>query len=183
MEQREILKKQDWSLIIKELTLYSYSRFKFWNLLYEKGIKGYSPEEIAMEAIELVCTGQRTWDPMKSNLISFLKFHVIKGLVANLARSKEVRESDTRDIHDIHIIENYSLEEDLHAKQTLDLIRQELGNDKLLIGILNGIYDGLKRKDICEMLDIEIRIYNNAIRRLRTKLLKLKQQLRLIDSK
>src|SRR5690349_19272965 len=87
---RKELDKQDWGQIIKRLTLHAHFRLKFWNLLSEKGIKGYSSEDIALEAISLVYSGEWHWDPKKSDLLPYLKFHVVNGLVANLARNKEV---------------------------------------------------------------------------------------------
>lgn len=166
---------QDWPYIIKELTLYTYSRFKFWQLLERKSLKGYSPQEIAMEAIKLVLSGERHWDPSKSELLPFLKFHVVKGLTANLARSKELSLlSEVAEISELDIPDSTSIELNLQAKQVLDILRKKLDGDNLLIGILNGLNDGLKRKEICEMLEIELRSYDNAVRRLRTKVLELK---------
>ena len=175
-EKKDILEQQDWPTIIKELTLYAHSRFTFWKLLDEKGVNGYSPEDIAYEAIELVLVGKWNWDSNRSELLYYLKFCVVKALVGNLARLEEVKSSDQVGIEELRIIESFSLEDDLNAKQVLDIIQNELQGDKLLIGILNGLYDQLKRADICEMLDIDLEIYDNALRRLKFRLLKLKKK-------
>ncbi|MDN5203938.1 hypothetical protein QQ008_21275 [Fulvivirgaceae bacterium BMA10] len=174
-KKREILEHQDWPRIIKELTLHAHSRFTFWNLLKQKGIKGFSPEEIAYQAIEMVLTGEWNWNPNKSELLPYLKFCVVNGLVANLAKNKEVKVANTADIQELNVGNSSNLENDLNAKQVLVFIRNELKDDKLLIEILNCLYDGLKRADIHEMLNIDLETYDNALRRLKFRLLKLKK--------
>jgi len=172
-EKRKLFETQDWDYIIKDLTYYAYSRFKFWNLLYEKGTKGYSPEEIAYEAIEAVLSGTWNWNPKKADLLSYLKFHVVKGMVANLARNKEVKMSDAKDILELNHQENYSAEENLNAAQVLDIIKEQLDKESILFKLFLLVYDGAKRKDICEELDISYGEYNNLVRKLRSRIEKM----------
>ncbi len=172
-EKRKLFETQDWEYIIKDLTYYAYSRFKFWNLLYEKGIKGYSPEEIANEAIAAVLTEKWNWNPKKADLLSYLKFHVVKGMVANLARNKEVKASDAKDIQELHHPENYSTEENLNAAQVLEMMKKQLDKESILFKLFLLVYDGAKRKEICEELDISNNEYNNLIRKLKSRIEKM----------
>lgn len=173
---RKLFEKQDWSYIIKSLTLYANSRFQFWNLLREKGVKGYSPEEIAYQAIELVLTGDWNWNPEKSDLLTYLKFHVVKGLVANLARNEEVKKSDWGEISKLNNASDYDAETEMNARQVLELVKNELVQEKLLFKIFEGLCDGLKRQEICKVLNIEPQEYDNQIRRLKTRLTKIERK-------
>lgn len=171
----ELFEKQDWPYIIKDLTLYAHSRFQFWNLLSEKGVKGYSPEEIAYQAIELVLAEDWHWDPNKSELLPYLKFHVVKGLVANLARNDEVKKSDWADINELNKRIDYDEEAIFNAKQIIEFVKKGLENEPLLFEIFNGLYDGLKRQEICDQLNIKPEEYDNQIRRLKTRLLRFEK--------
>ncbi|WP_299533577.1 hypothetical protein [Ulvibacterium sp.] len=172
-ETRKLFEKQDWEYIIKDLTYYAYSRFKFWNLLYEKGIKGYSPEEITYEAIEAVLSGKWKWNPKKADLLSYLKFHVVRGMVANLARNEEVKTSNPIDILEVNHDDDYSAEENFNANQILGIIKNELDKETVLYDLFILMNEGMKRKDICEELKISNREYNNLIRKLKSRLEKM----------
>ena len=173
-EKRRLFEKQDWEYIIKDLTYYAYSRFKFWNLLYEKGIKGYSPEEIAYEAIEAVLSGTWNWNPKKADLLSYLKFHVVRGMISNLARNEEVKTSNPIDILEVVDYDsNYSAEENFNAGQVLEIIKNSQDKETILYELFILINEGAKRKDICEELEITHKEYNNLIRKLKSRLEKL----------
>lgn len=163
----------DWPNLIKELTLYANARFKFWGLFTEKGINGYSPEEIAYEAIELVFTGVWKWNPSKSDLRNYLKYNVVKGLVANLANKKEVKMAVSDEIELLVVSDGSAIQDDLNIKQVTTFIKQDLGTDELLNQIFSSLMEGMKRAEICEELDLQVNTYNNAIRRLRSRLLRL----------
>lgn len=170
---RKLLDEQDWDTIIKRLTLHAYSRFKFWNLLSERGLKGYSPQEVALEAISLVYSGEWKWDPAKSDLVTYLKFHVINGLVSNLARNKEVLNTVFAPHAEAHF--EYSVEEDLNARMVVDSIKQSLKNDDLLVEIFDCLLSGMKRNDIIESLSLQHSDYDNAQKRLKARLYKFRK--------
>lgn len=170
IQVRKLLDQQHWGTITKKLTLYAYSRFKFWNLLTEVGVMGYSPEEVALEAISLVYTGVWQWDPAKSDLLSYLKYHVVKGLVANLARSKEVR--NTWDVVGAESENNFSIEEELNAKLITEGIRESLKPERILLNIFEHLLTGMKRSEIIELLNISESEYDNALRRLKARVMK-----------
>lgn len=171
-EVRKILDCQDWDTIIKKLTLHAYSRFKFWNLLKQKAIKGYSPEEVALEAISLVYMGEWNYDPSKSDLLTYLKFHVVNGLVANLARNKEVLTTDVNEKGEVE--DGFSVEEDLNARMIVEAIRETL-DDNLLVMLFDKLLLGMKRADIIASTDLDAGDYDNALKRLKARIMKWKR--------
>lgn len=171
-EVRQLLDKQDWDTVIKKLTLHAYSRFKFWNLLKQRAIKGYSPEEVALEAISLVYSGEWRWDPTKSELLTYLKFHVVNGIVANLARNKEVLTTDTGT--DFEPSVDFNVEDDLNAQMVIAGIREVL-KEELLIKIYDKLLLGLRRAEIIDQIGIAPSDYDNGLKRLKAKILKWKQ--------
>jgi hypothetical protein len=170
---RKALDDQDWVSIIKRLTIHSHFRLKFWNLLSEKGIKGYSAQDIALEAVSLVYTGEWNWDPDKSDLLTYLKFHVVNGLISNLARNKEVLSSDNR--ADFDLESDFSIEEDINAKMITSLIRESLKSDEPLLTLFDGLATGMKRKELCESLHLPSNEYDNIVRRLKSRILKFEK--------
>lgn len=167
---------QDWEHIIKDLTYYTYSRLKFWNLISEKSLMGLTAEDIAIEAIELVLTGKWNWDPSKSDLLGYLKFHVVKGLVANLAKSKRVKSSSDKDVEILPVPSDFSIEENLNAEQVLECITEELQDRKDLLDIFMLQIDGIKRAEICKTLKLELKDFDNLIRQLKNRLLKIEKK-------
>lgn len=170
---RQELDRQDWGVIMKHLTLHAHLRLKFWNLVKDKGIKGYSAEDIALEAISLVYSGEWKWDSAKSDILSYLKFHVVNGLVSNLARNKEVLSASNS--QNIDIEDSYSVEEDLNAQLITSLIRDSLREDELLLKLFDGLFSGMKRKELCESLQITTKQFDNDIRRLKSRMLKFEK--------
>ncbi|MBX7164680.1 MAG: hypothetical protein K1X49_13410 [Saprospiraceae bacterium] len=171
VEVRRLLDNQDWDTMVKKLTLHAYSRFKFWGLLKQKALKGYSPQDIALEAISLVYSGEWSWDPAKSDLLTYLKFHVVNGLVANLAKNKEILTTEVDD--GVEAENDYSIEDELNARLTIEGIRETLNND-LLLKIFDQLLIGMKRIEIIQKLDISSSDYDNALKRLKARILKWK---------
>jgi len=173
----EILNDDDLPGIIKELTYYSSYRFRMWKLLDERGVVGFSPEEIAIEAIKKVMTGEWNWDPDKKELIPYLKSFVIKGLVANLATKKEVQLS----VNDEDAIDNAgsrfpSLDEDLNSKQILEVIQNHIEGDEHVEYVFLGLYEDFKRSDTCKEFNLTPQEYDNANKRLKRKLKELEDE-------
>lgn len=172
-EFKRLLDSQDWKEIAKGLTLYAHSRLKFWGLLTERGIRGYSPKDIALEAISLVYAGDRKWNPDKSDLLSFLKFNVVNSLISNLARNKEVRSFVDNENADAD--SGFNTEDEVNAKIVVEEIRKMLSNDQMLLNIFDDLFSGLKRQGICEHLLIDPGDYDNAVRRLKTKMFRYRK--------
>jgi hypothetical protein len=169
------LKNQDWPRIIKETTLYAHSRLKFWGLIGSKRLKGNTAKDIAVTAIEAVITGRWNWDSKLSDLSFYLKFHVVKGMVANLAKDLETRSSAALDISLLEKESDYSQENELNSAQIMDQIRSDFSGDNLLTRIVDLLSQGLKRAEVCDELNISLKVYNNAFKRIRTRILKLEK--------
>jgi hypothetical protein len=171
------LEKQDWKRIIKELVPYAHLRLKLWGLLGKGGLKGYQPQDIAFKAIEMVLNDEWKWDPQKADLLPYLKYHVVKGLVANLARNSEVvNSSDNRILTYQEPAEEFSIEDELNASIVIHEIYESVKDDLVVTRIVEGLSNGLKRSDICELHQMDSDAYDNGVRRLRTKLMQLEKK-------
>jgi hypothetical protein len=171
------LKQQDWPRIIKELVAYTHLRLSLWGLLKNRHLKGYEPKDIAFRAIQAVLEGEWRWDPDKSDLLPYLKYHVVKGLTANFAKSAEITTSvdSTRQMQ-IEQVDEFSHEDELNASMVMDEINSSIQSDPVLIVVVDGLSKGLKRSEICELNDLDTGVYDNALRRLRTKLIHLEKR-------
>jgi hypothetical protein len=172
------LRNQDWPKIIRELISYAAMRMKVWGLLKGKALKGHEAKDIAFKAIQAVFDGEWQWDPQKGELLPYLKYHVVKGLVANLAKSHEVahsvRPKDGENIPEP--LDDFNHEDELNASMVIDQIKDSIKNDQVALMLVDGLSNGLKRGEICESNNISLDEYDNALRRLRTKLVQLEKK-------
>lgn len=165
----EELEKQDWPSVIKSTTLHAVYQLKYYGLWNRRGLKGYSAQEIAMEAIEKVYVGEWQWNPEKSSLLDYLKFHVIRGLVSNLAKSSEFKSTYEKESSELYWVvsqEDNEIISSISQDQIVRIIRQELSLDEQSIIVFEELMLGLKRSEICEKYNWEKKIYDNASRRL-----------------
>lgn len=169
------LHDQDWPRIIKELTIYAYSRLRFWGLVKNKRIKGNTAKDVAINAIEAVLSGKWNWDSNKSDLLSYLKFHVVRGMVANLARDPEVKRSSDVELSEVNVESEFSQEDEYNSTLVMSQIFDVVKDDQLLSEITDLLSQGMKRKDVCKELSIDLSMYDNALKRLRTRILKLEK--------
>ncbi|MEP1781755.1 hypothetical protein [Reichenbachiella sp.] len=166
----EELEKQDWADIIKSATLHAVYQLKYYGLWNRRGLKGYSAQEITMEAIEKIYLAEWKWNPEKSSLLDYLKFHVIRGLVSNLAKSSEFKSTHEIESSEFHGIADQEGADEIIASmnqdQILKILREEISSDEQVKVVFEELLIGLKRSEICEKYDWENRIYDNASRRL-----------------
>lgn len=165
----EELENQDWPVIIKSATLHAVYQLKYYGLWNRRGLKGYSAQEIAMEAIEKIYLGEWQWDPEKSKLLDYLKFHVIRGLVSNLAKSSEFKsthEIDSSELHEVAQQESVGIIESMNQDQIIEILRQDISSDEQARIVFEELLIGLKRSEICEKYNWEKKVYDNASRRL-----------------
>lgn len=166
----------EWASIIKELTLYAHFRLKFWGLLKNHSLKGFEAGDIALKAIEAVLSGEWRWDPEQSDLLTYLKYHVVRGIVANLARNMEVTVLQVNgEILTDKPVE-YNQEDELNSSMVMDQIRELIKDDDTLVLLVDELSNGLKRADICKIHRMSPSTYDNALRRLRTRLLRLQNK-------
>ncbi len=165
-EKFALLATQPWEQIIKEVTVYAIFQFRYWGLVTKDRLKGYTPEEVVMEAIEKVYSGEWQWKPEKSALIPYLKYHVVKGLVANLARNKQVNLNASVDVDSLNVAsEAASAAEEMNARQVLDYLKDKITDAESMI-VFDGLMEGVKRREICAEQGWEGNIYDNALKRL-----------------
>jgi len=163
------LEKQDWPTVIKAATLHAVYQLKYYGLWNRRGIKGYSAEEIAMEAIEKTYMGEWKWNPEKSSLLDYLKFHVIRGLVSNLARSSEFQSTDSKESSEIYWISGQGSEDIINSisqDQIIKILRQQFSSDEQVSTVFEELLIGMKRSEICKKYHWENKVYDNASRRL-----------------
>jgi len=163
------LEKQDWPVVIKSATLHAIYQLKYYGLWNRRGIKGYSAEEIAMEAIEKVYMGEWKWNPEKSSLIDYLKFHVIRGLVSNLQKSSEFKSTDDKESTEIYWVTEHNgddIIDSISRHQIIEFIRRDISADEEVCIVFEELLTGLKRGEICEKYIWEKKNYDNASRRL-----------------
>jgi DNA-directed RNA polymerase specialized sigma24 family protein len=89
-DYRDTLKAQDWQRITLELLKYcAFLCQKSGKSINQSLGKGYTPEDLASEAIEAVMSGRRKWNPERGELIKFLKFGVVRSIWSNVRKEKE----------------------------------------------------------------------------------------------
>lgn len=118
--------------------------------------------------------GDWNWDQSRSDLLTYLKYHVVKGLVANLARNSEVINQVSSELVDE--AEPFNQEDHLNSSMVMEQIFKAIEGDVTASQLVEGLSSGMKRSDICESYQVSTDSYDNALRRLRTKLLKLKER-------
>lgn len=181
----KILNPDEFERIFKDLTLSAIRRFNNWKLQHEKGIKGYSPSDIASMAIEKVYLGEWNWDPDRSPLIPYLKTQVIKGLVANLAEKPEVKSASIMEISDIHVeSEKPNAHMELYATEVIEMAKERVKDDHWALKVLEARYELFDRGDTIDYHeDLTPQEYDNAVKRLDTQMRRIAKELDIKSSK
>ncbi|MDZ7648460.1 MAG: hypothetical protein U5K54_15430 [Cytophagales bacterium] len=96
---------------------------------------------------------------------------MVNGLVANLAKNKEILTTEVD--NGVEAENDYSIEDDLNARLTIEAIRETLNDDQLL-KIFDHLLIGMKRVEIIQKLHISTSAYDNALKRLKERILKWK---------
>lgn len=87
---QKLMQGQNWDRIVPEVLLYCVSLFKQDGRSRTQIIaQGHLAEDMAQQAIGLVLSGKRKWEPERGELIPFIKFGVIKSLRSNAYKLKE----------------------------------------------------------------------------------------------
>ena len=163
------LHKQDWKVIILRLT--AHAAYKVERLRWQTGKKdlpgGRQVKDLAMEAIKMVWTGERKWNPDKQpDLLKHLK-SIVNSVVSHLVESAEHTQ---RDILKEELEEGAFDPPDDSAASPLDEViaanvfgklRSEVKSDEDLELVLYCIEEGMsKPSDIADTLRISVeRVY------------------------
>jgi RNA polymerase sigma factor (sigma-70 family) len=192
-ETRRKLEQADWERIVLELT--SYAVFlvatRRWKTADGMLPKGYGPEDFSCEAIRLVLTGDRQWDPEREpDLLRYLK-SIVKSLVYHLMRSKDHRaraNTNTEERFEAVALlvdaipagtpdperEFFGDDDEEQSRELADLvIASAQGDDELELIVLE-LLEGKKPREIAASLGMPVqRVYQclqNLQRRARTAL-------------
>lgn len=154
---RAKIEAQDVPLLAKHLTLYATRRMELW-----PGRRfGEEPADFAIEAIEDVYLGIRTWDPATHPDLKAFLFDVVKSKVSNSAQKTAAK--------------NLPLEERLEGASPSNLDETALKNemcrvlehDQALIDVVECYQNGCQKPaEVAEVLKISVEELRNRRRRI-----------------
>jgi len=166
---QHILNRQDWEPIITKLTAYVINLCKYPPYSLPGGKE---PEDIVMDAIEKVYTGDRQWDPeMNPDFYLYLK-SVIKSLVSNEKTSNASKLMQAIPEH-FTVSHEDGTEEELYCYQIDVFIQKKLPDDDPLRLIYKALKDGYKPAQIATDTGLEIATIRNLQKRLSRELNKI----------
>lgn len=122
------------------------------------------PEDIAIEAFEKVYSGERKWYPEKDPNITQYMLSVVKSMVSNIKGSKQIQKAE---------IDEGSIGYDAHLHETIEYeelsirIEAAVRKDTDLALIYKALKDGWRPAEISKEYALDIRIIQNAQKRLR----------------
>ena len=88
---REFLQSQDWENIFPKLLRFCLGAMgKHGKTRTQLIGKACDAHDIAIEAVLAVIEGRRQWKPERGDLLLFLQYSVVRGIISNLKGSKEV---------------------------------------------------------------------------------------------
>ena len=170
------LEEVDWKPVIIQLTAFAHNviRAKTWFRGNNALPKGYKVEDFVMETIVKFLEEPEKFNADKNDdLLSFLKFYILRRLVYNLSVSSDNRENI--DIEKkINIIATFIYGENpIECKMDFEKVVPEIEREIALDSDLENIffllyYEGKKRKEIYNSLAMTDKEYDNHVRRLRT---------------
>jgi len=163
-ETLDLLDRHDWSDSIIRLTAYvvSLCRLKRVSL-----IAGPEPEDLVMEAIEKVYSGERTWNHQaEPDLYRFL-LSVVKSILSNKLTAAENKARDSISETEMdNIPADNNAEAELYARQLDAAISHAMRGDPELCLVYKALKDGCSPKEIAEEYAISIDTVRNAKKRL-----------------
>lgn len=165
-----LLDAHDWEPTITRLTAYviMICRFRRYRLPVH-----LQPEDIVVDAIDKVYSGERNWEPSRDADLGKYMASVVKSMMSNLIESKQLPTTDLDSATVAEEVQSYhSLEyEDLN-KRIVEAVR----NEPDLALIFKALKEGFRPREIAEEYHLDIRIVNNAQKRLRTLVTRLIEQ-------
>ncbi|WKK77020.2 hypothetical protein QYS49_07260 [Marivirga salinae] len=162
----------DWEPVLSKLIAYAYSLLN--NL--EKDDKGEVAKDLAVDAITKHLENPSKFDPKRNpNFIWYLKYNILRSLVYNHNNSSRVKLEnhsilfkDNNDAPERYYCENMNIDENIDANILLKEIKLLIKDDKSLISIFEKRYfEGKKKSEICEELEISPDEYNNRLKSLK----------------
>lgn len=177
----------DWEEIIVRLESFTRSLLKkqrwFRGGSAATFLKGKEMRDYVYEGIYNYLKCPQKYDSAKGDLVSYLKWNLIRTLVSNDATSKEnitssnvfAYEGEFEDKDGTSYLERIlpciepMFVDELDYKKIREYIENEIQGDKVVEEIFLGIYsEGMKRRDIIDMFNMSEKDYDNGSRRLQT---------------
>jgi hypothetical protein len=176
MDERtlQLLDEHDWTKTIFSLTAYVISLCRWKNIHLPRGTEF---DDIAMQSIEKVYTGERQWDPDKNpDLVNYLK-SVCRSLVSNelTASGAAVTPLEIESVEEPSA--DSGIEQELYYHQVNEEIALQIKDDYICSIIFKGFKDGMTLKEISEDYMIEIDKIRKGRRRLLTTAIRVTKQL------
>lgn len=161
-ELTDLLDRHNWGDSIIKLTAYVVSLCRLQPLP-----SGLEPEDVVMEAIEKVYTGERNWNPQQESDLHRYMLSVVTSIVSNIRTRKESVYTATMNEEELAVVPGYdNVEAELFAKELDDAIAVGLKGDAELCLLYKAIKDGYSMQDISQEYVIDINILYNAKKRL-----------------
>ena len=158
----DLLDKHNWGDSIIKLTAYVVSLCRLRPLP-----SGLEPEDVAMEAIEKVYTGERNWNPQQEPNLHRYLLSVVKSILSNKRSGKENASAASISVEELAVVPGYDdVEVELFAKELDSAIAAALKGDAQLCLLYKAIKDGFSLQDISQEYVIGIDILYNAKKRL-----------------
>jgi len=166
----------NWEEILVILLAYAKKQIKLYTWAIGRQNKLQEAEDFVLEAIQKYLENPEDYDSNRSNsensFVNYLKFNILRRLISNNANAprngKRLSNEETDAIFLTMIAEGKNLINSIDIEQIVREVRAKISNDGILNDIFEGLYDsGYKRQDLCEVLELEPREYDNNIRRLR----------------
>lgn len=195
--KRNALASADWEAISEELyglVLWYLNRMTWKNKTVHILPEGKEPADIVCDLIAKVFSEDRSWDPDKVDLLTFLRSQ-IRSEVSNLVRSHAHQKEESLDLpesaEEISLLEKQAsasnlkksveetVEEKLVAAEVKDAVFEAVAGDKELERFLELILDGYWKEtsEIAECMGISVQEANNIKRRFLGRLSKVKEDL------
>lgn len=170
----------DWNIEFPKLlpVLMSYAFFMIGssNLRVIKNREELS-YDFSMEAIKRYIENPNKFDPSRNkDLVLYLKRNILRRLISNFKNLHSQKNEFLYELDDSigkkvikSFIDYNEIYDDIDYKELIKNIELELSSDKNLFDIFEyRIKKEYKRSEVCDVLNIELKDYNNRIRRLRT---------------
>jgi DNA-directed RNA polymerase specialized sigma24 family protein len=161
----DLLDSHDWSASILKLTAYAVSLCRLKRIALSSGLE---PEDLVMEAIEKVYSGERNWNHLLEPDLHRFLLSVVKSILSNKSTSKDARIQGRMSEGGMAMVPAYDeAESEFYVKQLDAAINDEMKGDVELCLVYKAVKDGCSPKEIAEDYAIDIETIHNAKKRLR----------------
>jgi len=157
-----LLDAHDWEPTITRLAAYVVMLCR----LHQYKLPGHTePEDVVIEAIEKVYSGERNWHPEKDEDLGRYMASVVKSMMSNLMESKQL---STVEMNSVTIPVRESVQHQLEYEELNNRIVQSVRKDPELAIVFKALKDGFRPIEISREYSLDIEIVRSAQKKLRT---------------